>query len=227
MKTRVMLFVLLLAFVGFAGCATYGAKKEFPKIDQLDPDQLAKANVEGLTITAFPLNEVEGEKYFGGNILKEDIIAVYVEVTTSPMATAGDIKLGVVSLYLKAEKNENLDNIVYPMSLEEVYQAVRREYWGKSIFWWFFGLYIGAPISALHTHEVNKEIRQDLDRKLLSPGFDFKSSLKGFLLFKVPKGFVNEGAIPKGMILKLDLAVGGNRGMKYSFPISPVSASLR
>jgi len=147
--------------------------------------------------------------------------------TTSSVATAGDIKLGVVSLALKAEKNENLDNIVYPMNSEEAYQAIRRGYWGKSIFWWFFGLYIGAPISAIHTHEVNKEIRQDLNRKLLNLEPNSKSRLKGFLLFKVPKGFIKENAIPKGLMLKLNLIVGENRGIKYNFPISPVSASLR
>ncbi len=226
MKTRffvVVMMVLLVSLVGFmAGCATYGAKKEFPKIGQLDQDQLTKTMVRGLAMamTVFPLNEVEGEKYFGENLLKEDIIALYVEVSASPMATAGDVKLGVVSLCLKPQKNENIDTIVYPMSKEEVYQVIKREYWGKAVFWWFFGVYIGGPISAFHTYEVNKDIQQDLDRKLLSAGSDFKSGLKGFLLFKVPKGFIKENAIPKGMMLKLNLAVG-NGEIRYDFPISP------
>ena len=111
------------------------------------------------------------------------------------------------------------NSVLYPMSVEDAFGVLKNEYWGKGILWYTIGLYIGAPISALHTKSVNNKIKADLEKKLLVPGAELKNGLQGFLMFRIPKEVVKDGAILSGMVLNLTI---GGKGT-VTLPVAPVT----
>jgi len=205
------IFVVILAALS-AGCATYGAKKGFPELQPAD-GRLTKVQAGDYIISAFPLNKEEGEKFFGNDILKENIIALYVEASNASGLPATSVaKISSITLGVG-------NSVLYPMSVEDAFGVLKNEYWGKGILWYTIGLYIGAPISALHTKSVNNKIKADLEKKLLVPGAELKNGLQGFLMFRIPKEVVKDGAILSGMVLNLTI---GGKGT-VTLPVAPVT----
>jgi len=208
-----MIALVFLTTALSAGCASYGAKGGFPEMGS-DP-RLTKVSAGDYVVSAFPLNKEEGKKFFGNDILKENIIAIYMEVNNAGLPATSAAKISSVTLGVG-----NL--VVYPMSNEDVFSVLKNEYWAKGILWYTLGLYVGAPISALHTKSVNNKIKADLEKKLLVPGAELKNGLQGFLMFRIPKEVVKDGAILSGMVLKLNVVLNGKDEV-FNLPVSPIT----
>jgi len=184
---RIFTFMVLAAvsvILTLSGCATYSAKGVMPNL--INPsslttaDKLATKADEGITITVYPVtNEDEVKKFFDENLLENEILPVAARVRCSTETSLTEVSL----------ITEGGDNIT-PMSPEEVYKVLKRDMVAKGVFWWFFGLYVGAPISAYHSYKINEQIKQDIgvegdNGKLLKLGKITEDGLKGFLCFKV------------------------------------------
>ena len=152
--------LVLFGFVaGCIGCATYGAKGVMPNFSSVDKTSLSQKIGDGLLVVsgyAFT-NDKDIDKYFDEDLYKHDILPIFVEIQNN---AASDVKLVAAVLNLDGASS------ITPMSQEGVYAVIKRGWAGRSTFWWFFGLYVGAPISAYATHKTNLHIQQDLDEKI-------------------------------------------------------------
>ena len=216
MKKIMILSVILavVAVLAVSGCAHYGAQKGLPNVEQLKSEKLIRASGNGVEIAAFPLKEKEDAKrFFGEDLLDDGILAVYVKIANSGVAI-----VELVSCQLQFSDG----SATYPMAAEDVYKILKREYVGKAFLWWF-AMYIGAPISAIHTYEVNKGIKKDIGEKLLhsgdiSPG----SKLRGFVWFRLSKEAIpkNEDLL-QGIKLRLILRSSREVTVVYSLAFKP------
>jgi len=192
--------LVLFGFVaGCIGCATYGAKGVMPNFSSVDKTSLSQKIGDGLLVVsgyAFT-NDKDIDKYFDEDLYKHDILPIFVEIQNN---AASDVKLVAAVLNLDGASS------ITPMSQEGVYAVIKRGWAGRSTFWWFFGLYVGAPISAYATHKTNLHIQQDLDEKILKFGEIGKGTTRGFICFEIPKAANtgNAALFSKG-ILKLKL----------------------
>ncbi len=195
---RMLMIVLVLAVAVVTGCASYNAKGAVPTSSNIEENKLVRIEKEGITVIAFPiLNESESKKYFDANLLDRRILAVYLDISNR---TADNVRLISANLEIKQSA------LPMPiMTKEEAYKILKKEWAVKTTFWWFFGVYVGAPISALHTSAVNTEIEEDLNKKILNFGeIKPKEMSQGFVWFKIPEEATpNENNLPKGMILLL------------------------
>jgi hypothetical protein len=198
---KIFLIGLILVVASFAsGCASYTVQT-VPS--QIDESKVVKAGDNDISITAFPiLTEEDSKKYFDANLPGDKVMAIYLNVlNTSPDV----VEVVASNLIIHSSHQQSIE----PLPIEKAYKVVRREYAGKSTFWWFFGVYVGAPISAAHTASVNKDIEQDLQGKALNlGGINPKSSTYGFLWFKIPKEAMHDDKLPKGD-LKISMKKNG------------------
>lgn len=180
MRTKALLILALLMFEATAtGCATYGAKGVMPNLGDVSSVDKARlfANAGGdIIVTVYPLTtKEETEKYFDEDLLEKGILAVATEVRCDKPVT-------MVAATLTSEGAKP----VAPMASDDIYAVMKRGWGARSVFWWFFGLYVGAPISAYATNKTNENIQQDLGDggKLLNFGKTQKGVATGFLCFR-------------------------------------------
>jgi len=207
MKKILLISLVLLVAVLASGCASYTVKS-MPS--QLDESKVVKVEKEDVSITAFPiLTEEDSKRYFDANLPGNNILAIYVNIlNTSPNI----IEIIASNLIVSRQPIE-------PLPIKKAYKAIRRGYAGKSIFWWFFGVYVGAPISALHTASVNKDIEQDLNGKILNlANISPKTSRYGFLWFEIPKGVMRDDKFPSSEFV-ISVKKKDGKIIKYVLPI--------
>jgi len=211
MKKILFIGILIFCTVIFAGCASYTVQN-VPS--QFDENKVVKAGDNDISITAFPiLSEEDSKKYFDYDLVAKNVLSVYLVIVNHSQNSIQLISSNVVL--------EN-DKVVTPYPQKEVYKMVRREYVGKSSFWWFFGLYVGAPISAAHTSGVNTKIEEDINKKNLNSGeIKPKEFQQGFVWFKLPDDIVLEELGDKKLSLKVVLKKDGkliNHDLTFSAP---------
>jgi len=216
MKTRIMLAVLLASLMGvMIGCAGYNVRGAVPLMNRIEKNKLVKMEKEGIEVTIFPIANVEdAKKYFDENIISDRMFAVFLNVFNK---TSNEVK--VVSSELRIGQT-----VLQPSTAEEMYRVIKREYGVKAFLWMFPTLYIGAPISAIHTYSVNNKIEADIKEKQMEFHKEIKPSevLQGFIWFKVPKKAAPEytdKGLPKGTVLNLILEQE-KRVIEFGLPVS-------
>jgi len=208
--------VMILLVVSLVGCAGYNTRGAMPVTSRVNDTKLIKAEKDGIAITAFPiLNEDDSRRYFDENLLDYRILALFLDVFNK---TSNEVK--VASSELKIGQI-----VLEPSTTDVMYKAVKREYAGKAFLWMFPTLYIGAPISAIHTYRINKEIEADMKEKRLDFGKEIKplGMSQGFVWFKIPDKTSPEDkgdGLPKGMVLNLVVEIGKEKeAIKYELSI--------
>lgn len=204
MKTKAIAVLFLLLMIVAGGCATNKARGVIPM--SANPKGLVKMETEDVVIRVFPiLNKDDSKTYFDENLLSDRILAIFLEVFSK---TSNETR--VVSLELRRG-----ETILQPLTTNEVYKVVKREYIGKAFLWALPTYFVGGPISAIHTYRINKEIERDIKEK------EFRKEVKpfgtsgGFVWFKIPKDMAilkdKGGGLPKGVTLNLFLTVGAEK----------------
>ena len=183
MKKIVLIGLLVVAimFLGI-GCASYNPRTGIPDVKTFQETGIKAVNAEaGITIIAYPIQTKEdADMYFDNTSLAKDgLLPVYVNVSVSDIGINKNYR--VDSILLRVE-NRNISTI----PADEAYKLIKKSWFGKSSFWWFFGAYIGAPISAIHTNSVNNKIKEDLEKKVAKEGEIKKEGVSGFLYFRIP-----------------------------------------
>ena len=182
MKRMVLLGLVLIAWV-MAGCASY-TTQNVPS--QLEENKTVRAEKEDISITVFPiLTKEDSKKYFDANLPGDNIMAIFVNI----LNTSPDV------VEISAAKLSTLPRqyVLEPLQVEDVYKSSKREYVGKASLWMVLTYFVGAPVSALHTRSVNKDIEIDLQGKALKLGdVKPKTYIHGFLWFKIPDGAIGE-----------------------------------
>lgn len=174
---RMILIGLTVAviFIGI-GCASYSPRTGIPDVKTFQETGIKAVNSEaGITIIAYPIQTKEDAKLYFDNasLAKDGLLPVYVSVLL-----AREYKIDFIIL--------KIDGKDYPsLSVDDTYKLIKKSWLGRSSFWWFFGAYIGAPISAIHTNSVNNKIKEDLEKKGVREG-KIKKDVSGFLYFKIP-----------------------------------------
>lgn len=198
-KTVMTVMILLLA--SLAGCAGYNTRGAIPVTNRIDDAKLIKAEKDGIAITAFPiLNEDDAKKYFDENIISDRMFAVYLSIFNK---TSNEVR--IVSSELRIG-----GTLLQYSTAGEMSNVIRRDYGIRAFFWMFPTYFVGAPISAIHTYSINKEIEADMEEKQMEFNKEIKplEILQGFVWFKVPKKAAPEytdKGLPKGTVLKLIL----------------------
>lgn len=181
MKTKSLMFAILVVALMFSGCASFDAAGKKPNL--VDPSSLSDKKKmstkvgNGLDVSIYPITtREEAEKFFDEDLIDKKILAIAVDIQA-------ETEVDLISATLKLADGKKIT----PMDKEDVYAVVKRDWKGRSFVWWFAG-YIGAPISAYHTSKTNEKIHQDIveNGKLLSLGNIAKGTTTGFLCFRVP-----------------------------------------
>jgi hypothetical protein len=194
---KIWLIGLLLAVMALAvGCASYSAKGMMPT--QINESKVVKSEKDGISITAFPiLTEKDSKEYFDDNLIEKRLLCLYLNIENHSQNIIKPISISVRVLQ---------EEPIGHSSTEDVYKTLKREWLGKSAFWWFFGLYVGAPISAAHTSNINDRIEKDLNGKYLKFNeVGPKESLLGFVCFKIPQKTMPEPdkGFPRDLLFKI------------------------
>lgn len=213
-----MLLAVLVLMTLTTGCATYGAKGVMPDIkdpsSQIDKAKLSVKKEGNLTVSMYPLTTKEEEQmYFDEDLSGDGVLALFLEIQNEEEAA-----LIAASLNL-----DGIRSAIAPMAPEDVYGIMRRDPWGRGIFWYFFGAYIGAPISAYNTSKTNEEIEKDLKERILSLDAMPKGVAKGFMCFKIPKSVKEKETSSSPTLLKGTFQMLFQKEMKlieFSFDIN-------
>lgn len=212
---RIKMLLVVLVFAVLSGCATYGAKGVMPNMNEpvsLDKTKLSTKMGEGLVVSAYPLTtKEETEKYFDEDLSGDNVLAIFLEIQNEN----NDIRLTAANFNFDGAQSS-----VSLMALEDVLRKLHRNPWGRGIFWYIFGFYVGAPISAYATYETNVKIEEDLkNNKLLFLSNITKGTTKGFMCFRIPESNTDSASTtPKG---KLNLIFQKEmRLIEYSFDIN-------
>ncbi|MDP2279489.1 MAG: hypothetical protein Q8K51_14840 [Nitrospirota bacterium] len=208
---KFMMIVLILAVAVMAGCASYTVQS-VPS--QLDENKIVKAEKDDISVTAFPiLTEEDSKRYFDANLPRENVMAIYVNI----LNTSPNIVEIIASNLIVHSRQQSIE----PLPIEKVYKVVKRNWVGRSAVW-MLGLYVAAPISAIHTASVNKDVEQDLKGKVLKIGDVIKSKTftQGFLWFKLPDDVALEEMGDKKLALKMIFKKDGKL-VECNLPIKP------
>ena len=201
---------LVLVAIWLTGCAGFKAPSAASiSMGNFEGARMVKVEKNGVEVSAFAVKtEEESRRYFDENLLKDGVLAIHLDIV-SRTSDEGEI--------LSSDLRVGKDTI--PSSSSGIaYEAAKRVLSWRAIAWGLPTYFVGSAISAVHTSNVNKEIKKDLEEKsLLESDVKIKpfGASQGFVWFKMP-----EKDLPKGMVLNLFLALGKDRKVvKYEVPI--------
>jgi len=175
---------------------------------RIPQSQLARVEKNGVEISAFPIKKGEDSlRYFDEDLLDEGILAVYLVISNK---TSDSANLNTPNLKVG-------EKIVAAGTSSLAYNAAKRGYGLRAFLWMFPTYFVGAPASAVHTYNVNKEMKKDLIAKsILESDREVKpfGTSQGFVWFKIP------GDLPKEIVLNLFLEFGfTKKTIMYEIPL--------